>query len=253
MRHGPLQYVFSALFIVQMYLVMAVMAIAYVPVALLRRDGAQIAVHHYTSWVLWTARWMLGLRTEIRGTVPTDEVLICSKHQSFLDIIMIVNATPAPKFIMKAILRYAPFLGWYAMRIGCVPVDRGRRAEAIRQMVAGGTDGTSPPGQLIIFPQGTRVAPGVHVPYKVGAAVLYRELEQPCVPAATNVGVFWPRRGLLRKPGLAVLEFLDPIEPGLDRAHFMKRLETVVETRSDALMREGGFNPYGISHDDRGA
>lgn len=253
MRSGPLQYVFSAVFIVQMYLAMAVMALAYAPLALIRRDGAQRAIHAYTGWVLWTARWILGLRTEVRGPVPEGEVLICSKHQSFLDIIMIVNATPAPKFIMKSVLRYAPFLGWYAMRIGCVPVDRGRRAEAIRQMMAGVTDGTSPPGQLIIFPQGTRVAPGVHAPYKVGAAVLYHELNQPCVPAATNVGVFWPRRGILRKPGLAVLEFLDPIQPGLDRHHFMKKLEAEVETRSDALMREGGFDPYGLPHDDRGA
>ncbi|NIR61199.1 MAG: 1-acyl-sn-glycerol-3-phosphate acyltransferase, partial [Gammaproteobacteria bacterium] len=91
-----------------------------------------------------------------------------------------------PKFIMKSILRYAPFLGWYALRIGCVPVDRGRRAEAIRQMMRGVTDGTAPAGQLIIYPQGTRVAPGRHLPYKVGTAVLYHETGQSCVPAATN-------------------------------------------------------------------
>lgn len=253
MRRGPLQYVASVLFTVQMYLALAVLATAYFPWALWTRDGAQRAVHAYTGWVLWTARWMLGLRTEIRGTPPEGQVLICSKHQSFLDIIMIVHATPRPKFIMKAILRHAPFLGWYALRIGCIPVDRGRRAEAIRQMMAGVSAGTQTPGQLIIFPQGTRVAPGRHLPYKVGAAVLYHEMGQPCVPAATNVGIFWPRRGVLRKPGLAVVEFLEPIPPGLDRQKFMARLETVVETRSDMLMREGGFEPYGISHHDRGA
>ncbi len=132
-------------------------------------------------------------------------------------------------------------------------MDRGRRAEAIRQMMRGVTDGTAPAGQLIIYPQGTRVAPGRHLPYKVGTAVLYHETGQSCVPAATNVGVFWPRRGIYRKPGLAVVEFLDPIEPGLSRQDFLTRLETEVETRSDALMREGGFDPYGLPHDDRGA
>ena len=249
MRRGPLQYVASVLFTIQMYVVMAVMAIGLAPAVLVRRSVAIWACHRYTDWVLWTARWMLGLRSEVRGTVPQGEVLICSKHQSFLDIILIVNAVDRPKFIMKSILRYAPFLGWYAMKIGCVPVNRGKRAEAIRQMMAGVQDGTTLPGQMIIFPQGTRVAPGVHAPYKVGAAVLYHQMNKPCVPVATNVGVFWPRRGILRKPGLAVVEFLDPIEPGLDRAHFMARIEAAIETRSDMLMREGGFDPYGIHRD----
>jgi len=250
MRRGPIQWIPSLIFIVLMYVSMAVMAIALFPLALMRKDGAQISIHLYTRWTLFLARWIVGLRSEVRGEVPTGEVLICSKHQSFLDILIIVNACPAPKFVMKSILRYTPFLGWYAMKIGCVPIDRGRRAEAIRQMMEGVTAGTAPPGQLIIFPQGTRVAPGQHRDYKIGAAVLYHELHQTCVPAATNVGIFWPRRGIMRKPGLAVVEFLPAIAPGLDRKHFMTKLETEIETRSDALMREGGFDPYGLHHDD---
>ena len=101
--------------------------------------------------------------------------------------------------------------------------------------------GDAPAGQLIIYPQGTRVAPGVDKPYKVGTAVIYEETGQTCVPAATNVGVFWPRQGLLRKPGLAVVEFLPPIPPGRDRNAFMEDLEREIETASDALMRDAGF------------
>jgi 1-acyl-sn-glycerol-3-phosphate acyltransferase len=115
-----------------------------------------------------------------------------------------------------------PILGWYGMRIGCVPVDRGKRAEAIRQMMNGVRNGTQTPGQLIIYPQGTRVAPGVAKSYKVGTAILYKETGQTCVPAATNVGVFWPRTGIYRKPGLAVVEFLPPIEQGLSQDAFMQ-------------------------------
>ena len=237
-----MQWLRSLLFVGQMYLMMAVLALYYTPLAALDRTWAFAGVHTYCRWVRWTARWMVGLRTEVRGTVPTDEVLIAAKHQSFLDIILIVSEVPRPKFIMKSSLRWAPILGWYALRIGCVPVDRGKRAQAIAQMKAGVANGQAGPGQLIIYPQGTRVAPGAYLPYKIGTAVLYEQLAQPCVPAATNVGVFWPRTGILRRPGLAVVEFLPPIAPGLPMQDFMADLEKVVETASDRLMAEAGFH-----------
>ena len=241
-----IQWFRSLLFVGQMYLMMAVLALFYTPWAIVDRRGAYAGVHGYCRWVRWTARWMVGLRTEIRGEVPQDEVLIASKHQSFLDIIMIVSVVPKPKFIMKSSLKWAPILGWYGMRIGCVPVNRGKRAEAIRQMVKGVTEGTAPAGQLIIYPQGTRVAPGADRPYKIGTGVLYAETGQDCVPAATNVGVFWPRIGIYRKPGLAVVEFLPRIHAGLDRETFMEQLETVVETRSNQLMAEAGFDANAV-------
>ncbi|MFV2003120.1 MAG: lysophospholipid acyltransferase family protein, partial [Paracoccaceae bacterium] len=157
------------------------------------------------------------------------------------DIIMIVHATPRPKFIMKSSLKWAPILGWYALRMGCVPVDRGRRAAAIFQMKQGVEKHRGLAGQLIIYPQGTRVAPGAHKPYKIGTAVLYEQLEQECVPAATNVGVFWPRHGFYRKPGLAVVEFLPRLAAGKSNDDFMTELEAVVEDASNRLMAEAGF------------
>lgn len=236
------QWVRSFLFMVQMYAMMAVLAVYFTPWAIVDRRGAYAGVRTYCRYVRWTARWMVGLQTEVRGTVPQDEVLIASKHQSFLDIIMIVSVVPRPKFIMKRSLLWAPILGWYAVRIGCVPVDRGKRADAIRKMTRDVKAGDAPAGQLIIYPQGTRVAPGAQVKYKVGTAVLYSETGQACVPAATNVGVFWPRLGIYREPGRAVVEFLDPIVPGMEQTAFLAHLEEVVEARSDVLMAEAGFH-----------
>lgn len=230
----------SLLFIIQMYLAMVVYALIYTPIAIFKREFAFHAIHGYCNWVRWTASWMVGLKSEIRGEVPEGEVIIASKHQSFFDIILIVSVTPRPKFVMKHTLKYAPILGWYGWRIGCVPVNRGKRGKAIEQMV-NGVKNYPHPGQLVIFPQGTRVAPGVARPYKIGTGVLYRELGQDCVPAATNVGVFWPRHGIYRKPGLAVVEFLPAIKTGKPMDEFMKELETTVETASDALMAEAGF------------
>ncbi len=236
-----IRWVMSLIFIIQMYLAMAVIAVVFAPFALFSRNAAVRACHVFCAWVLVTLRLLCGLRTEVRGTPPTDEVMIAAKHQSFLDIIMIYNAVPRGKFIMKRELLWTPFLGQYALRIGCVPVDRGARGAAISKMKADVQAGTAFPGQLIIYPQGTRVAPGVSKPYKVGSGLLYEQLGQPCVPVAANVGLFWPKRGILRKPGVAVVEFLPRIEQGLPVRDFMARLEAEVETASNNLMAEAGF------------
>ena len=90
--------------------------------------------------------------------------------------------------------------------------------------------------------QGTRIAPGVKANYKIGTGALYRELNQPVVPVATNVGVFWPRHGIYRKPGVAVVEFLPTIKAGLEQKEFLTQLEAEVETASDALLEEAGFH-----------
>ena len=237
----PLRWILSLIFLGQMYLMMAVVAVVFAIPALISRKAAFAAVHFYCAWVRMTARVLVGLRSEVRGTVPQGAVLIASKHQSFFDIIMLCSALPAPKFVMKKELIWAPFLGQYALRIGCIPVDRGKRGAAIAAMKAAAARGAARPGQLVIYPQGTRVAPGVSLPYKVGAGVLYHHLGQTCVPVATNVGIFWPKGGILRKPGLAVIEFLPPIAPGQPVGDFMATIEASVETASNALMREAGL------------
>jgi 1-acyl-sn-glycerol-3-phosphate acyltransferase len=233
-----LRYVLSLVFIVQMYLAMAVLGVLFTPWAMVDRNGATVGIHTFCRYVRWSARVLCGLRSEVRGPVPTGEVLIASKHQSFFDIIILTSVLPRPKFIMKSELRNTPFLGWYARRIGCVSVDRGQRGRAIAQMLDDVANGSHLPGQLVIYPQGTRVAPDVSAPYKVGTAVLYSKSGQPCVPVATNVGVFWPRRSLLRSPGLGVVEFLPVIEPGLSTESFMAHLESTVETASTRLLAE---------------
>lgn len=237
------QWLRSLIFVVVIYLWMAVLGILFTPYAIFSKRGALRACKLYARSVIWLARWMIGLRGEVRGPVPTGEVMIAAKHQSFFDIILIFDAVPHPKFIMKRELLWTPFIGLYAKRLGCIPVNRGRRGAAIARMVRDVATEFSEPGQLVIYPQGTRVAPDAYRPYKVGTAVLYQGLGYPCVPAATNVGLFWPRTGILRKPGLGVVEFLDPMPVGIGRDRFMARLEELVETRSRALMAEAGMVP----------
>lgn len=244
MRYA-VQWLRSVLFSGQMYLMMAVMAVGFAPWALVDRRGALAAVHAWCRWVRWSARWMIGLRSQVRGAVPTGAVMVAAKHQSFFDIIMLVSVLPRPRFIMKKQLVWAPILGWYALRIGCVPVDRGKRGAAIKAMVERVASGQQEPGQLIIFPQGTRVAPGAQREYKVGVSVLYDALAAPVVPVSCNVGVFWPRQRVYRAPGLAVIEFLPEIAPGLPRREFLSEIEQMIESRSGALMAEAGFRIEG--------
>lgn len=232
----------SLVFDACLYLLMAVIGILGAPFALWSVDGAYAVCKLYCRCVFWLLRVICGLRVEIRGPVPVDEAIVAAKHQSFLDILMIFHALPRSKFVMKKELKWAPILGLYALRIGSTPVNRGERSKAMKAMVDHAGRATEP-RQLVIYPQGTRVAPGAHPPFKVGAGVLYDRIGQPCVPAATNAGVFWGRRSPYRRPGLAVVEFLDPIPPGLAVPDFMARMEAAVEDASDALMREAGFEP----------
>ncbi|QFT58960.1 2-acyl-glycerophospho-ethanolamine acyltransferase [Sulfitobacter sp. THAF37] len=237
-----LQWIRSLVYIVQVTVAMPVIGLAFAPWAMFSKRGAYTACKTYAAWCMWSARWLIGLRCEVRGTVPTGEVLIAAKHQSFLDIIMIFHALPRAKFIMKREILWTPVIGQYTKRMQMIAVDRGKRGKAIAKMLADVEAGKIEPGQIVIYSQGTRVPPGKRIPYKVGSAALYEQLQQPCVPAATNAGYFWPRRGLYRRPGVAVVEFLDPIPPGLSRADFMQRLEEVVERRSDALLEEAGWH-----------
>jgi 1-acyl-sn-glycerol-3-phosphate acyltransferase len=242
-----IQWLRSFLFVFQIYFMMPIFGLMFAPWAIFSKRGARVCCKSYSRWVFWTARFMVGIRCEVRGTPPSGEVLIAAKHQSFLDIMMIFTALPTAKFIMKKEILRTPVIGQYAKLLDCVAVDRGKRGAAIDKMVQDVKEGHQEAGQLIIYSQGTRVAPGVKADYKVGTGVLYEQLGQPCVPVATNVGVLWPRTGIMRKPGVAVVEFLDPIEPGLDRKEFMEILEARVEAKSDELMRELGFDPDAVS------
>ena len=232
----------SLIFVLQNAVMMLLVGLVFLPWALVSTRGARACCKSYSRWVFWTARFMVGIRCEVRGTPPTGEVLIAAKHQSFLDIMMIFTALPSAKFIMKKEILWTPVIGLYAYRIGCVPVNRGKRGQAIKKMLEDVKSGVTAAGQLVIYSQGTRVTPGEKKPYKVGTFALYDQMGQVCMPVATNAGLFWPKGTIRRKSGLAVVEFLPPIPVGLPQGEFMSRLEDEVEGCSDALMAEAGFH-----------
>lgn len=225
-----------------MYGLMMVMGIIGLPLAIWSRAGAYWVIDKYLDVIFWSLRVLCGLTYEVRGTPPTGNTMVASKHQCFLDVLILVKSLPQPKFIFKRSLIYAPILGIYALRTGATTVSRGKGAESFQDMMTRIAANSSDPGQFVIYPQGTRVMPNVKARYKEGVYAIYRTYDAPCTPAAVNTGLFWPRTGLIRRPGVAVVEFLDPIEPGMERAEFMADLEQRIETASDQLMDEAQKN-----------
>jgi 1-acyl-sn-glycerol-3-phosphate acyltransferase len=256
-RPAPLELIFmlllrSLVFNFLLFGLLLLMGLLCAPLALWSANGAYWSIKTYCRIILRLLALICGLRTEVRGPVPAGDVLICSKHQSFLDIIMLSAALPRAKFVMKKELKWTPVVGFYAMRIGSTPVNRGMRSRAMKDMVSHATRSRDGLGQLVIYPQGTRVAPGARLPYKIGAGVLYSRFGIPCIPVATNAGLFWGRNTVYRRPGLAVIEFLPEMPAGMPIETFMYQLEVAVETTSDTLMQESGFAPASLAAEAEG-
>ncbi len=179
-----------------------------------------------------------GLRHQIRGLehLPPGACIIASKHQSAWDTLILAVLFHGPGFVVKRELLWIPLFGWYIQRTGCIPIDREGGVSALKRMIAGARDRIENGRHVIIFPEGTRVAPGQRRPYHPGVGAIYRQLGVPVVPVALNSGLFWGRRTFIKKPGRITLEFLEPIAPGLSRKDFTAELERRIETASARLL-----------------
>jgi 1-acyl-sn-glycerol-3-phosphate acyltransferase len=153
-----------------------------------------------------------------------------------LDVFAQFTWLPASSFVMKKELMWIPWFGWYASRVRTIVVDREAGAAALKKLVKEAKARFVEGRQVVIFPEGTRTPPGEPADYKPGIAALYREIDVPVHPVATNSGVHWPAHGFLRKPGVIVFEYLEPIPPGLKRAEFMRLLEERIESASTRLL-----------------
>jgi 1-acyl-sn-glycerol-3-phosphate acyltransferase len=133
-----------------------------------------------------------------------------------------------------------PIAGWFIDALGTVPVDRGGGARALKGMLRHARASVADGRSILIFPEGTRTAPGAERPYHPGVAALYADLGLPVVPIALNTGLYWRRRGFLKHAGTAIVAFLEPILPGLDRGAFMIELHDRIERASAQLLSEAG-------------
>ena len=210
------------------------------PVLLLPRPAVLAAARLWIDGTFWLLARLVGLTYEFRGREhrAAGRAIYAMKHQSAWDTLVLMRLFRDPAIVMKGELAWLPLVGWYLLRLGMIPIDRRAGAGALRRMVRMARRRVAEGRDVVVFPEGTRTAPGEAPPYRPGVAALYAALELPVVPVALNSGQFWARRAFTKRPGRIVVAMLPPIPPGLDRATFMNRLRESIETETARLCDE---------------
>ncbi len=228
--------IFNALF----YANLTVHMIVALPTLALPRRIQHAFIRSYAGTSLWLLRVICGTTVEWRGVdkLPQGACIVACKHQSAWETFALYVVFDDPTYILKRELMWIPLFGWHMRKAGLIPIDRAAGLAALARMTARARKALERGQQIVIFPEGTRRAPGAAPSYKPGVAYLYGKAGVPCVPVALNSGRFWPRRSVLRYPGKIVAEILDPIPAGLDRGVFFARLQDAIETASARLLQE---------------
>lgn len=237
----------SLLFSLLFYVTTALFVLLGSPLLFMPRSWAMAALRLHCRTELWLLKHIVDLDFEVRGQdkLPEGPCLVASKHQSAWETFALIPLFRDPVLLMKRELFWIPFHGWFSYKFGMIPVDRDKGPTALRRMLHAAKERIASGREIILFPEGTRRAPGAPPDYKTGIVLLYNTLKVPCVPVALNSGVFWPRRSWLRKPGKVLVEILDPIPPGLPKTEFLSRLEGAIETASNRLLAEAKAAPQG--------
>jgi 1-acyl-sn-glycerol-3-phosphate acyltransferase len=231
----------SLLFVAVFYINSAVILVFGSPLLLGPRSWAMAGLKFHAVTSIWWMRVIVGTKLEVRGreNLPQGPALIASKHQSAWDTFGLIPLTRDPAMVMKQELLSIPLYGWFSRKFEMIPIQRELGPAALRRMAQEAASRAAQGRDIIIFPEGTRRAPGAPPAYKPGIALLYDKLNIPCVPVALNSGLFWPRRSLTRRPGTIIVEFLPAIPPGVPRKEFVERLQQAVETATAQLVAEG--------------
>ena len=230
----------SLLFVALFYIWSLLCVAAMTPLLLAPRRWTLKAMCVWGDIVIVLLQAICDIRVEFRGRehLPKGKALVAAKHQCMFDTMGPLTVFPDACYVMKKELLRIPFYGWFCLKAGMVEIDRQGGSAALRKLIAAARTRLQDSRQLVIFPEGTRMPPGAKASYQPGVAGLYRDLGLPCTPMATNSGAHWPPHGFLRRPGLIVYEFLEPIPPGLHRGAFMRELESRLEAASARLLSE---------------
>lgn len=224
-------FVRSLIFNVLFYVWLVVLMIVALPSLALSRRAALGVARFWAHGSIWLLRVVCRTRLEVHGreNIPAGPLIVASKHQSMWETFALVCFFDEPLYILKRELEWIPLFGWYLKKTGMIGVNRTAGGRSLRYMLRRARDEVQRGRQLIIFPEGTRTPVDAPARYKPGIGQIYASCGVQCLPVALNSGLFWPRRTFLRYPGTLVIEFLDPVPPGLPRDEFVARIGTVIE------------------------
>ena len=239
---GPLLIARSAAFNAAGALWTGALLLVALPCLVLPPAATHVVSRIWMAGVQFLLRHLIGLDYELRGRerAPDPPAIYAFKHQSAWETLVCHLLVRDGSIALKQELVRLPLFGRYLRRSGMIGIDRAGGAAALRSLVEGARAAFARGASVIIFPEGHRIPPGQHRPYQPGIAALYTQLKRPVVPVAHNSGLFWGRRSFVKRPGRIVVEFLEPIQPGLDRKAFMTELQQRLEGACDRLIDEAG-------------
>jgi 1-acyl-sn-glycerol-3-phosphate acyltransferase len=234
------------------YLAVSLIVIAAVcaPMLLFGEGGARSGVRIWSRSALFGLRAICGVRHVVVGAenIPSGGGVIAANHQSMWETIALLAIAPKPVIVFKRELLKVPIYGWWGMKAGSIPVDREAGPRAIRELSRAATKKISEGCQVIVFPEGTRGRVGEALPLQPGVAAIYSSAGARCTPALHDSGRFWLYPGGVaspKRPGVITLQFLPPIEAGLARKTFQRRLDAALQARSAAGDRAHDAGPVG--------
>lgn len=237
----------SFLFNLTFYISISLQLVFWLPIYFfLKREDCWNVVRIWGYTSLWFHNKIVGTKFRFEGleNIPqTGGFIVGGKHQSAWETYALLLFLKDPSYILKRELMFLPIFGWFAAKAKVVAVNRGKRSVALAAMTKAAAIQLEEGRQIIIYPEGTRVAPYAPPKYKYGIAHMYKEIGCRVLPVALNSGLFWPRQSFLRYPGTITMRFLPIIEPGLPLEKFRSKLENIVETATNELMLDAENGP----------
>src|SRR6202140_3504692 len=209
-----------------------------IPTYLMPPRAFMVVAKAWARSSIWLMRVICRTKVEYRGLekIPQGPLIVASKHQSMWETFALMQFFDAPLFIYKRELAWIPLFGWYLVKSKMIGGGWSGGLGSLGEMARRAPREIRSGRQLIIFPEGTRTAVDAPPNYMTGVGQIYANSGVPCIPVALNSGLFWPRRTFMRYPGTLVVEFLDPLPPGLSRNEFLARLSTVIEEATNRLV-----------------
>ncbi|HWZ37155.1 MAG TPA: lysophospholipid acyltransferase family protein [Bradyrhizobium sp.] len=228
----------SLIFNILFYVVFLFWSLVALPTFVMPRSAMLKVAGWWAKSNILLMRAICGIKVEFRGVekIPKGPLIVASKHQSMWETISLLRFFEAPFFVVKRELKFIPIFGLFIIKTDMVAIDRSKGGRAMLAVMRRAEEEVRHGRQFVIFPEGTRTAPGAPPHYKAGIGLIYADCGVPVLPVALNSGLFWPRRTFMRYPGTLVVEFLDPIPPGLKRDEFLKRVETVIEEATSRIV-----------------